>query len=119
LLASNISINTHDKFQGKSQAVRDLYSLLLENLNKIGPIRETQKEAAVSLENRKAFASAIIRDHSIKLILRTGHKIASPRVLSVEHVGPKSFDHTILLLSERDIDHELVKWLGDAYRTSM
>jgi hypothetical protein len=119
LLASNIYINTHDLFQGKSQAVRDLYSLLLENLNKIGPIRETHKEVSVSLENRKAFASAIIRDRSIKLILRTGHKIASPRVLSVEHVGQKSFDHTILLLSQRDIDNELLEWLGDAYHTSM
>ena len=119
LLASNVYIPTHDLFQGKSQAVRDLYFLLLEKLNKIGPIREIQKQVSVSLENRRAFASAIIRDRSIKLVLRTSHKITSPRVLSVEHVAQKSFDHTILIASERDIDDELINWLGDAYRASV
>ncbi len=118
MLASNVYFSTHDLFQGKSLVVRDLYFLLLEELNKIGPIREIQKEISVSFENRKVFASALIRNRSIKLILRTSHKIASPRILSVEHVAQKSFDHTILLESEKDIDEELLKWLGDAYRTS-
>ncbi len=118
LLASNVYLTTHDLFQGKSQAVRDLYSLLLDALNKIGPIRETQKEILVSFENRKVFANAIIRNRSIKLILRTDHKIASPRILSVEHVAQKSYDYTILLETQKDIDEELLKWLGDAYRTS-
>ncbi len=118
MLATNVYLTTYDLFQGKSQAVRDLYSLLLEKLNKIGPIRETQKEISVSFENRKVFATALIRNRTIKLILRASHKIASPRILSVEHVAQKSFDHTILLESGKDIDEELLKWLGDAYHTS-
>ena len=118
LIASNINFSTPDQFQGKSQAVYDLYSYLLGTLNKIGPVRETKKGISISLENRKAFASAIIRNRSIKLVVRTNHRIASPRIHSIEHVAEKSYDHTVLLESKSDIDDELLKWLEDAYQTS-
>jgi hypothetical protein len=109
---------TNDLFEGKSETVRDIYRHLLGELRKVGPIRETPKEISVNLENRKPFASAIVRNRSIKLVLRTNHKIASPRILNVEQVAQKSYDHTILLESKRDIDEELILWLGDAYQTS-
>jgi hypothetical protein len=109
---------TPDQFQGKSQAVYELYDYLLGSLNKIGPVRETRKGITISLENRKAFASAIIRNRSIKLIVRTNHRIANPRIHSVEHVAEKSYDHTVLIESKSDIDGELMKWLEEAYQTS-
>ena len=118
MIASNMNFSTPDQFQGKSQAVYDLYSYLLGTLNKIGPVRETKKGISISLENRKAFASAIIRNRSIKLVVRTNHRIASPRIHSIEHVAEKSYDHTVLLESKSDIDNELLKWLEDAYQTS-
>jgi hypothetical protein len=118
MIASNIHYSTPDLFQGKSQAVRDLYSLLLGELNQIGPIRKTSKEISISFENRKVFASAIIRNRSIKLVLRADHRIASPRILSMERVAEKNYDHTILLESRDDIDEELVKWLQEAYLSS-
>lgn len=118
MIASNIHYATPDLFQGKSQAVRDLYGMLLGELNQIGPFRKTSKEISISFENRKVFASAIIRNRSIKLILRANHRIASPRILSVEHVFEKNYDHTILLESRADIDEELMKWLQEAYRSS-
>ena len=118
MIASNMHHSTPDLFQGKSQAVRDLYHLLLGELNKLGPVRETKKAISVSFESRKAFASALIRNRSIKLVLRTNHKIASPRVRNMEHVAKKSFDHTIFLESKSDIDEELIKWLENAYDAS-
>jgi hypothetical protein len=118
LITSNMLFSTPDLFQIKSQTGQDLYRLLLGALNRIGPVRETKKEMSISLENRKAFASVMIRNRSIKLVLRTNHKIASPRIHSMEHVADKGFDHTILIESKDDIDEELMKWLGDAYQTS-
>ena len=118
MIASNVYLTTPDVFQGKSQSVRDLYRLLLDELNKIGPIRETMKEMSVSFENRKAFASAMIRNRSIKLILRMNHKIASPRIHSRVHVAERYYDHTILVESKQDIDGELLNWLGEAYQAS-
>lgn len=74
---------------------------------------------SVSLENRKVFASTLIRKRSIKLILRTNYRITSPRILSVEPVAEKVFDHTILLESKDHLDEELMLWLKDAYHTSV
>jgi hypothetical protein len=118
MIATNIQTSTPDLFQGKSQAVRDLYRLLLGELNRIGPVRETIKEISVSFENRKVFASALIRHRSIKLVVSASHRIASPRILGTHRVAEMNYDHTILLESPGDIDEELVKWLQEAYQAS-
>ena len=128
MIASNMYISTPgnfqgtdyfqgpNQFQGKSQVGQDLYRLLLGELNKIGPIRETKKAFSVSFENRKAFASVMVRNRSLKLILRATHKITNPRIRNMEHVAEKSYDHTILLESKDEIDEELMNWLGEAYQ---
>lgn len=119
MLASNTYLYEQDMFDGKSQAVRDLYRLLVDELNKLGPVQEIQKSVSISFENRRPFASALIRNRSIKLVLRTEHRIANQRILSIDRVDDTSFDHTLLLDSKRDIDDELMKWLGEAYHSSM
>ena len=118
MLASNTYFTGQDIFDGKSQTVRDLYGLLIIELNKLGPVQEIKKALSISLENRKPFASVLIRNRSIKLVLRTQHRIANQRILSVDHVADNSFDHTVLLDSKKDIDDELMKWLGEAYHSS-
>ena len=71
-----------------------------------------------SYENRRPFASVLIQDRSIKLVLRTQHRIANQRILSIDRVANKSYDHTIVLDSINDINDELMKWLGEAYHSS-
>lgn len=118
MLASNTYFAGPDIFDGKSQAVRDLYGLLVDELHKLGPVQEIKKAISISFENRRPFASVLIRDRSIKLVLRTQHRIANQRILSIDRIADKSFDHTVLLNSQKDIDDELMKWLGEAYRAS-
>jgi len=118
MLASNTYFVSQDIFDGKSQAVRDLYGFLVDELNKIGPVQEIKKAISISFENRKPFASVLIRDRSIKLVLRTQHRIANQRILSIDRVANKSYDHTVLLDSKNDIDDELMTWLGEAYQAS-
>ena len=118
MLATNTYLASQDIFDGKSQAVRDLYSVLVDGLNKLGPVREIKKAISISFENRRPFATVLIRNRSIKLVLRTQHRIANQRILSVDRVDGKSFDHTILLGSKNDIDDELMEWLGEAYHSS-
>jgi len=118
MLASDTYLIGQDIFNGKSQAVRDLYSLLVDGLNKLGPVQEIKKAISISLENRRPFATVLIRNRSIKLVLRIQHRIANQRILSVDRVDDKSFDHTLLLDSKNDIDDELMKWLGEAYQCS-
>jgi hypothetical protein len=118
MLASNTYIIGQDLFYGKSQAVRDLYGLLVSELNKLGPVKEIKKAISISFVNSRPFASVLIRNRSIKLVLRTPHRIANQRILSIDHVADKSFDHTVVLDSKDDINTELLKWLGEAYHST-
>ena len=118
MLASNTYVAGQDLFDGKSQAVRDLYDLLVDELYKLGPVQEIKKAMSISFENHRPFASVLIRNRSIKLVLRTQHRIANQRILSIDRVANKSYDHTVLLDSKNDIDDELMQWLGEAYHSS-
>jgi hypothetical protein len=118
MLVSNTYLASQDIFAGKSQSVRDLYGLLVDELNKIGPVQEIKKAISISFKNRRPFASVLIRDRSIKLVLRTQHRIANQRILSIDRVANNSYDHTVVLDSKNDIDDELMKWLGEAYQAS-
>jgi hypothetical protein len=119
MLASTTYFFGQDIFDGKSQSVRDLYNLLVDELNKLGPVQEIKKVFSISFENRRPFASVLIRNRSIKLVLRTQHRITNQRILSIDRVDDTSFDHTVVLDSKNDIDDELMKWLGEAYLSSM
>jgi hypothetical protein len=118
MLTSNTYLAGQDIFERNSLGGRDLYRLLVKELNKLGPVQEIKKAISISLENRRPFALVLIRNRSIKLVLRTQHRLANARILSVNRVADKSFDHTILIDSQNDLDDELMEWLGDAYRSS-
>jgi hypothetical protein len=118
MLASNTYIADQDIFEGKRQTVLDLYGLLVDELKKLGTVHEIKKAISISFENRRPFASVLIRNRSIKLVLRTQHRITNQRILSTERVDNHSFDQTVLLDSKSDIDEELMEWLGEAYQSS-
>lgn len=115
MLASNTYLADQDTFTGKSQSGLDLYHLLVDELNKLGPVQEIKKAISISFENRKPFASVLIRNRSIKLVLRTQHRIVNQRFLSINRINGMSFDHTVMLDSKNDFDIELMKWLREAY----
>ena len=118
MLATNTYFAGQDIFDGKSQSVRDLYGLLVDELKKLGPFHEIKKAISISFENSRPFASVLVRNRSIKLVLRTQHRITNKRILSTERVANHSFDHTVLLDTKSDIDEELMEWLGEAYQSS-
>ncbi len=119
MLASNTNPAGQALFDGKSQEVQDLYRFLVDELNKLGPVQEITKAFSISFENRRPFASALIRNRSIKLVLRSQHRIVNPRILNIERVFNHRYDHTVLLDSKNDVDGELMGWLGDAYHACM
>ena len=121
MLASNTYtyLAGQDIFERNSLGGRHLYRLLIKELNKLGPVQEIKKAISISLENRRPFASVLIRNRSIKLVLRTQHRIDNARILSVNRVADKSFDHTILIDSKDLVDNELLEWLSDAYQASL
>jgi predicted transport protein len=118
MLATAQYLDSQGQFDGKSQAVRDLYDLLVDELNELGPVQEIKKAISISFKNGKQFASVIIRNRSIKLVIRTQYRIENHRMLSIDRITTNCFDHTILLDSKNDIDIELLSWLREAYHSS-
>ena len=118
MLASDTYIVGQDIFDGKSQSVRDLYNLLVDELNKLGPVQEIKKALSISFENRRPFASVLIRNRSIKLVLRTQYRIADQRILGIDRVDDNSFDHTLVINFKSEIDSQLMQWLEKAYLSS-
>ena len=110
------NFSSEQQFQGKSQGVRDLYNSLLNELNQIGPVRESSRESSIHLESRRTFASAKIRDRSIYLTFRTDYPIENKRVKFLKKVAEDKFQHVTRLGSKRDLDAELIQWLSDAYQ---
>lgn len=117
MLASNTYLAGQDIFDRNSLGGQDLYRLLVEELNKLGPVQEIRKAISISLENRRPFASVLIRNRSLKLVLRTQHRINNQRILGINRVNKNSYDHTVLLDSKNDLDDELMKWLSEAYQS--
>ena len=118
MIAAGTYPGSQTLFDGKSQAVHELYDLLVDELNKLGPVQEIKKAISISFENCRPFASVIIRNRSIKLVIRTHHRIENHRMLSTDRITDNCFDHTVLLDSKEDIDNELLSWLGEAYQSS-
>jgi hypothetical protein len=118
MIAADTFLGSQALFDGKSQAVRELYDLLVDELNKLGPVQEIKKAISISFENCRPFASVIIRNRSIKLVIRAEHRIENHRMLSIDRITENCFDHTVLLDSKDDIDIELMQWLGEAYHSS-
>jgi len=118
MLATAQYLDSQGQFDGKSQAVRDLYDLLVDELNQLGPVQKIRKAISISFENGRPFASVIIRNRSIKLVIRTQHRIKNHRMLNIDRITGNCFDHTVLLDSKDDIDNELLSWLGEAYHSS-
>jgi hypothetical protein len=117
MLATEAYLANQELFEGKSQVVRELYDLLVDELKKLGPVQEIKKAISISFENCRPFASILIRNRSIKLVIRTEHRIENHRMLSIDRITENCFDHTVLLDSKEDIDVELMQWLGEAYHS--
>ena len=64
MLASNTTtyLAGQDILYRKSLGGRDLYRLLVKELNKLGPVQEIKKTISISLENRRPFASVLLRN---------------------------------------------------------
>ena len=74
------------------------------------------KKTSIHLANRSGFAGVYTCSNYINLELHLSRKLESPRVSKVDQASANRFHHTIRLNSEKDVDKELLEWLGEAYR---
>lgn len=104
-----------DHLQGKDPVVSKMYYLLIEKLQKFGSLKIEPKKTSIHLGNRFGFAGVYTRRNYINLEMHLNYRLTGERIRKVEMASPNRFHHTIKLISEKDIDKELLTWLKQAY----
>jgi len=101
--------------EGKAAIVTAIYEKLINDLDKLGPIKIEPKKTSIHLGNRFGFAGVYTRKDYINLEVHLKKKLTSKRVTKVEQASANRFHHTIKLSSPKDVDKELLGWLKEAY----
>jgi len=120
-IEDRMSAPTHkicDHFDGKSEVVRNIYDRLLTAIARFGEFAEDPKKTSIHLNRRTAFAGIATRKESLILTLKASADKASPRIRKHERASAKRWHLEVLLASPREVDHELVAWLKEAYELS-
>src|ERR1700761_9409686 len=97
--------------EDKDVVVTEIYERLIEELRKFGQLKIEPKKTSIHLGNRFGFAGVYTRKDYINLEVHLNYKLASKRAGKIEQASPNRFHHTIKLVSEKDIDKELINWL--------
>ena len=105
------SVSRH--FEGKESQVQEIYDRLIDELQKIGDIRESPKKSSIHLDHKTGFAGVYTRKSYILLHFRTDYPIESDRMEKQEQLSVRRFKHTIKLDDVSQIDSGLLKWFED------
>ena len=104
-----------DHLKGKESVVQKIYERLINELQKFGKLKIEPHKTSIHLGNRFGFAGVYTRKDYINLEVHLNYKLTSKRVSKVEQASANRFHHTIKLMSEKEIDKELLMWLKEAY----
>lgn len=99
----------------KKPIVAAIYKRLIIELKKFGPLKIEPKKTSIHLANRFGFAGVYARKNYINLELHLNYRLTSERINKAEQASANCFHHTIKLVSDKDIDKELLTWLEEAY----
>lgn len=110
------TIESH--FEGKDQIVREIYDKLKKSVKTFGPISEEPKKTSIHVVNKTAFLGVATRRAHVILTIKSDRQLASPRIHRTEQTSASRFHHEVKLMSEADVDKELVGWLNAAYKLS-
>ena len=102
-------------FHGKPLVVRQIYRRLIATLRRLGPLRIDAVQSSINLISTHHFGGLTVRRAHIRLGFLADHAIDDPRIVHRLRLGPARVGHSVLLRSPRDIDAQLLAWLGSAY----
>ena len=102
-------------FRGKDAVARSIYDRLLEALRTVGPFQEEPKKTSLHLVHTVGCAGVHPRKSYLLLNVRTDHPIESPGINKAEQVSKSRFHNEVKLVSQKDVDEELLGRLKDAY----
>src|SRR4051812_45483468 len=104
-----------DLLRDKQDLIIAIFTKILKEARKFGPVQVEIKKTCVHLKNRYGFAGIYIRNDHINLEIHLSHKLSGKKISKVDQASANRYHHVIKLMSVKDVDHQLLKWLKEAY----
>lgn len=108
-----IPLEQHFKHKEKAKVLFDF--LYKQIADKIGVCKVISLPCCIHLFGHYDFLAALPRKDRLELHFALKHKLDSSRVQQSALVSSKNVMHSIFLVSQEDINEELLNWLYEAY----
>ena len=92
-----------------------MYARLLKAVEGLGPVVEERGERSVLLRSRGGFLGVHPKRHWLDLQIVTDHPIRADRVTKVDPISARRFHVHVRLVTENEVDAQLLGWLREAY----
>jgi len=111
---SNVSLESH--FDGKPSETRRLYEAFHAAVRAHGPVRVLPEKTRIAFQVRMSFAALMTRRGYLR-----GHLVLADRrenacFLKIETISPRNHVHAFELRDAAQLQGDLGKYLGEAYR---
>ena len=104
-----------DHFVAKEPIVRELYDLLLETLERFGPVGVFPVKTRIVFQAEVQFAAAMPRKRWLDGYLWLRRQAAHPRIYKIEMGIFRDYGHLFRLARREDLDENLADLLHEAY----
>lgn len=104
-----------DHFVGKEPIVRELYDLLLETLERFGPVGVFAVKTRIVFQADVQFAAAMPRKRWLDGYLWLRRQAAHHRIYKIEMGIFRDYGHLFRLARPEDLDEDLADLLQEAY----
>ena len=104
-----------EHFEGKEPVVRGLYALLVETLERFGPIGIFPAKTRIVFQAEVQFAAAMPRIRWLDGYFWLSRQAVHPRIRKVEMGIFRDYGHMFRLSRPDDLDEELEDLLHEAY----
>jgi hypothetical protein len=92
-----------------------VYTRLLKAVKGLGPIVEERGDRSVLLRSRGGFLGVHPKRDGLDLQIVADHAIRAARVTKVDRVSARRFHVHVRLVTEKEVDAQLLDWLREAY----
>lgn len=112
---SCLAYDVDDHFAGKDPRLREIFDLLVAEMEQFGPLRIDAIKRNINLIARHHLGGVEVQQKALRLGFLHDEPLESERIVRVTRLGPHRVGHTVKLHSPDDVDDELLGWLRKAY----
>ena len=102
-------------FKGKSPRIRQMFDVVLEAMNNIGPVVVLPEKTRIAFHVRMSFAQVTPRQNWLDGHLVLPRRHDNLRFRSIQTFSPRCHVHNFRLMRPTDVDQEFREWLAEAY----